>query len=185
MSGATLNRRKFLKYTGGMTVGVIASPAWGLNRVHAYQDRSLSFYNLHTGERLNATYWADGRYQRQGLVEINRLLRDYRTDQVKRIDLGLLELLYDLHQKLGAREAFHVISGYRSPQTNAMLHSHSSGVAKKSLHMEGKAIDIRLPGVDLERLHRRALSLRAGGVGYYPKSDFVHVDVGRVRRWYG
>jgi uncharacterized protein YcbK (DUF882 family) len=134
---------------------------------------------------LNATYWADGSYQQQGLAEIYNLLRDFRTGVVNPIDTQLLDVLHNLALKLDANKPFHVISGYRSPKTNAMLAKNSSGVARHSLHMDGLAVDIRLPGRDLSSLHRAALSMKAGGVGYYPVSDFVHVDVGRVRQWTG
>ncbi len=113
------------------------------------------------------------------------MLRDFRTGEAHVIDPGLLDLLHDLNSKLETGEAFKVISGYRSPQTNGMLHEHSSGVASKSLHMQGMAIDIRVPGRALTSLHDAALQLGRGGVGYYPNSDFVHVDVGRVRKWNG
>jgi uncharacterized protein YcbK (DUF882 family) len=111
------------------------------------------------------------------------VLRDHRTDEVAEMDPRLLDLLFNLQGKLGASTPFHVISGYRSPRSNAMLVAKGGGVAKKSLHMQGKAIDIRLPGRELADLRKAALGLKAGGVGYYPKSDFVHVDVGRVRHW--
>ena len=146
-------------------------------------ERSLSFYNAHTSETLTAVYSANGNYLPDALADINYLLRDYRTGDIKKIDTRLLDLLYALKKKLNAREPFQVISGYRSPKTNAMLARRSSGVAKNSQHLYGKAVDIRLPECSLDCLHRAAVSLKAGGVGYYPKSNFVHVDVGRVRYW--
>jgi len=145
--------------------------------------RRLAFYNLHTGEKTDTVYWADGAFQPDGLAEIDRLLRDFRTGDVKEIDHRLLDLLHRLHGVMDSTTPFHVISGYRSPKTNAQLAAAGNGVAKRSMHMRGMAIDIRLPGRDLKDLHRAARSLRAGGVGYYGKSDFVHVDVGRVRYW--
>jgi uncharacterized protein YcbK (DUF882 family) len=146
-------------------------------------ERKLSFLNLHTGERLKAVYSLGGEYDPRVLSAINRLLRDHRTGEVKAIDPKLLDLLYALKTKLGAGRSFHVISGYRSPATNAMLRKKSSLVGKNSLHMAGKAIDIRLPGIELSTLREAALELRGGGVGYYPSSNFVHVDTGRVRQW--
>ncbi len=146
-------------------------------------ERSLSFYNTHTGENIKAVYWSDGAYVPQALVDINCILRDYRTGEVKEIDAALLELLFALQQKLESKGSFHIISGYRSPETNSLLSIISKGVAKDSLHVEGKAIDIRLPGYELKSLQRAAAGLRRGGVGYYPLSDFVHVDVGRIRYW--
>lgn len=119
----------------------------------------------------------------QALVDINYILRDYRTGEVKEIDADLLELLFALQQKLKSKGSFHIISGYRSPETNSLLSLISRGVVKDSLHVEGKAIDIRLLGYELKSLQRAAADLRRGGVGYYPLSDFVHVDVGRIRYW--
>ena len=147
--------------------------------------RSLSFNNLHTGERLAVDYWVDGAYQPEALAEVNHVLRDFRTGDVHMIAPRLLDLLVRIRNRLDTTKPIQVISGYRSPVTNAMLHSahEHSGVAVKSLHMKGMAIDIRVGGRDLQTLHRAALAERSGGVGYYPKSDFVHVDVGRVRRW--
>lgn len=145
--------------------------------------RSLGFVSTHTGERLRATYWADGRYEPEALREIDHVLRDHRTGDAKEMDVALLELLHELQGHLGVDEPFHVISGYRSAATNALLAAESNGVAKNSLHLAGRAIDIRLPGVPLAHLRAAALSLRQGGVGYYPSLDFVHVDTGRIRFW--
>jgi len=147
--------------------------------------RELSFDNLHTGEKLVVEYWANGQYQPDALAEVNRLLRDFRTGQIHPIAPQLLDLLSRLCARLETAEPINVISGFRSPATNAMLraeHEHS-GVASQSLHMQGMAIDIRMPGCELPHLHVAALAERSGGVGYYPHSDFVHVDVGRVRSW--
>lgn len=147
------------------------------------RERALSFYNLHTGESLNTVYWAGDGYVPSSLSEINYILRDFRANEVKPIEVRLLDLLFAMRTRLETREPFHVISGYRSPLTNALLHSRGEGVAPHSLHIEGKAIDIRVPGRELPALRRVALDLHRGGVGYYPRSDFVHVDVGRVRFW--
>jgi uncharacterized protein YcbK (DUF882 family) len=147
--------------------------------------RKLKLENLHTGERLAADYSVDGRYQPDALQAINHILRDYRTGDVHVIDPRLLDLLHDLNARLETDAAFQVISGFRSPHTNEMLHERSSGVASKSLHTQGMAIDIRVPGRALNAVHASALILDRGGVGLYPTSDFVHVDVGRVRRWNG
>lgn len=146
-------------------------------------ERSLSFYNLHTGEELTTTYWRKGKYSEAALADINYILRDYRTGDIKKIDSTLLDLLFALSNKVGANEPFHIISGYRSPKTNAMLAKRSVGVAKHSQHILGKAVDIRLPECGLDCLHKAAIELRGGGVGYYHASDFIHVDVGRVRYW--
>jgi uncharacterized protein YcbK (DUF882 family) len=147
------------------------------------RERSLAFENLHTSEKLRVTYWADGDYVPSSLTEIHRILRDHRTGETYPIDNRLLDLLCHLRTKMEASGPFEIISGYRSPKTNAMLRGHSTGVAESSLHLKGMAVDIRLRNKSVAALHKAALSLQAGGVGYYPASQFVHVDVGRVRRW--
>jgi uncharacterized protein YcbK (DUF882 family) len=179
--GEGMGRRRFLGAAGAALLTGMAFPAEAARRL--LRPRSLAFQHLHTGEKLNAVYWADGRYLPDAMRHIDWLLRDFRTDEVHPIDPQLLDLLSDLHGRLQTREPFQVISGYRSPQTNAMLASLSDGVAQNSLHLEGKAIDIRVPGRRLRNLRAAALSLRRGGVGYYPHSDFIHVDTGRVRTW--
>lgn len=178
---ALWNRRRFLTAGAGLLAATCLPAA--ANAVVQPAAKSLEFLNLHTGERLRTTYWHDGRYDASARADINNILRDFRTGDVAPIDPKLLDLLHALRRKLDTSEPFHVISGYRSPKTNASLAAASGGVAKKSLHMKGMAIDIRLPGCELDRLRRAARSLRRGGVGYYPKSDFVHVDTGRVRFW--
>lgn len=178
-----LERRRFL--AGAGAVLAVAPFAAAHAEIAHLGARSLSFDNLHTGEKLSIDYWTDGEYIPDALQTINHLLRDYRNGEVHVIEPKLLDLLTILRARLDSREPFQVISGYRSPATNAMLHAESSGVAAKSLHMKGMAIDIRVADRSLQNLHDSALSLHAGGVGYYPKSDFVHVDVGRVRMWNG
>jgi uncharacterized protein YcbK (DUF882 family) len=147
--------------------------------------RSVKFENLHTGERLAADYYVNGRYDPAVLQAVNNVLRDYRTGDVYPIDPRLLDLLHDLNGRLETPVPYQVISGYRSPRTNEMLHERSSGVASKSLHTQGMAIDIRIPGRALSAVHDTALAMGRGGVGMYPTSNFVHVDVGRVRKWTG
>lgn len=173
-------RRRFL-WLGTAAVAGALTPArgWAVGP----GARALAFRSVHTGEFVRATYWAAGQYVREGLSQIDRLLRDHRTNLVHPIDRRLLGLLDALHTSLDTREAFEVISGYRSPATNARLVATSSGVASGSLHVAGMAIDIRVPGRALQVVRDAAKTLRAGGVGYYPDSDFVHVDVGRVRYW--
>ena len=149
-------------------------------------DRSLSFFHTHTSERLETAYCAAGDYLPAALADVNHLLRDFRANEIKPIDPSLLDLLFELNGRLGTDQPFHVISGYRTPRTNAMLQERGgshSGVASHSLHMDGKAIDIRVPGIRLEHLRDVARSLKIGGVGFYPASNFVHVDTGRVRYW--
>jgi uncharacterized protein YcbK (DUF882 family) len=149
-------------------------------------ERGLSFFHTHTGERLATAYCSGGEYIAPALTDINHLLRDFRANQIKPIDPALLDLLFRLNGALGTDQPFHVISGYRTPETNAMLQERGgahSGVASHSLHIDGKAIDIRVPGITLEHLRNSARTLKAGGVGFYPASNFVHVDTGRVRYW--
>jgi uncharacterized protein YcbK (DUF882 family) len=179
--GLSRQRRQILLF--GAALGLGALPLSSLAHAAVSGERRLSFYNLHTGESLATTYWADGRYIPSSAAEIDFIFRDFRTGDVKNIDFRLLDLLHDLRRTMESDEAFHVISGFRSPKTNKMLTQKSNAVAKKSLHMLGMAADVRLPGRALDDLRQAALSLKLGGVGYYPKSNFIHVDVGRVRFW--
>jgi len=174
-----INRRSFLKL--GLLAPVLPLPAFA-GQLSA-GERRLSLHNLHTGEKVDLPYWIDGDYVAESLADINRVLRDHRTDQVAAIDPRLLDLLNRVSATVGASKPFEIISGYRSPASNLMLNASTSGVAKRSLHMEGKAIDVRLPGIPLADLRQTGLMLKGGGVGYYPKSNFVHLDVGRVRTW--
>jgi uncharacterized protein YcbK (DUF882 family) len=176
-----LSRRGFLTGLASSAGLLAASPV--LAAITPAVERSLTFYHTHTGERAEITYWADGDYRAEGLQALNRLLRDHRTGEQTEMDRGLLDTLYALNLSLCEAGEFQIISAYRSPKTNAMLASKSSGVAKRSLHMQGKAIDIRVTGCKLKRLREQAVALKAGGVGYYPKSNFIHVDTGRVRYW--
>jgi uncharacterized protein YcbK (DUF882 family) len=147
--------------------------------------RLLTFHNTHTGESLSVEYCREGRYCAEGLARVNHVLRDHRNGAVHPIDPQLLDILHDVAERSDREAEFEVISGYRSPASNALLHARSSGVARRSLHMDGRAIDVRLVGYDLARLRDRALDLRRGGVGYYRASRFVHLDTGRVRTWAG
>jgi len=176
-----LARRGFL--TGGLAAAGLALTGPAFGSAVAGPDRTLSFYNTHTSEKLVATYWRKGGYDRGALKDIDFILRDFRSGDIATIDRHLLDLLVVLHGKTGSRKPFEIISGYRSPRTNAILASASGGVAKHSLHMEAKAIDIRLRDIALADLRDTAIVMQAGGVGYYPGSNFVHVDTGRVRRW--
>lgn len=145
--------------------------------------RGLAFHNLHTDEKLRVTYWKDGAYDRRALGAINHILRDHYSSDEHPIDIRLMDLLFDLQGKLHNDGAIEIISGYRSPKTNMMLAGLRDGIAKNSYHTRGMAIDIRLPGTSLPHIHNVALGMRRGGVGYYPDSQFVHVDVGPVRMW--
>jgi uncharacterized protein YcbK (DUF882 family) len=178
-----LSRRHFLRASALAAASACLPSAFAGTKELSAKARMLAFYNTHTGERLKAIFWAGGDYVEESLHEINHILRDPRNNQVCAIDRGLIDLLYVLRSVMDSREPFHVISGYRSPETNAFLRSRSSGVAENSLHLVGKAIDIRVPGRKLSDLRSAALSLKGGGVGYYPRSDFVHLDIGRLRFW--
>jgi uncharacterized protein YcbK (DUF882 family) len=147
--------------------------------------KRLFLHNLHTGETIRTDYWADGAYIPGALADARRALRDWRNGEQHQMDPRLFDLFHDLSAKLGADRPFQVICGYRSPETNAMLHARSSQVAAHSLHMDGKATDLRMEGIELADLRKAAKSLGRGGVGFYPVSDFVHVDTGRVRQWSG
>ena len=180
-----LSRRGFLTSVAGMAMA-LSSPcviASATPTPVSGRDRELSFYNTHTSEKLSAAFWSDGSYLDDGIEEISWILRDHRAGIANPMDPKLLELLHQLQAKVEHQGEFHIISGYRSPATNNMLNKKSSGVAKRSYHMLGKAIDVRLPGFDTSNLHKAAIALKGGGVGYYANSNFVHLDVGRVRYW--
>jgi uncharacterized protein YcbK (DUF882 family) len=177
MAGAT-TRRRFLCGAAGLA-GLLLVPR--ASRA-AQRPRSLAFAQLHTGETLDVVYAERGGYLPEALEHLDRLLRDHRTGEVHPIDPALFDLLHDVREATGGR-VFEVISGYRSPGTNEMLRTRSGGIAQKSLHLQGKAIDVRLRGVETRLLRRAALALRRGGVGHYPGPDFVHLDTGRVRFW--
>lgn len=165
---------------------LLATPSLPLSAVAAASlppERRLRLYNTHTGEKLNSTFWVQGEFDPQALQDINRVLRDHRSNKIAPIDPQLLVLLSALNTRLDNSQELHVISGYRAPESNALLRSRSGGVARHSLHMDGKAIDIRLPGRPLKQLHQAAVELKGGGVGYYAQSQFVHLDTGRVRYW--
>lgn len=178
MSGG-LSRRRLL--AGAAAGAGVLLPLPALAR--SVPKRALAFHNLHTNENLDITYFADGRYDADALRKIDVILRDHRTGDVERIDPKLIDMLFDLHHQLDSSSPFHIISGYRSPKTNGALAAKSRGVAKKSLHMRGLAIDVRLPDRRLKDVRKTAIAMKRGGVGYYGKSGFVHLDVGRVRFW--
>lgn len=180
-----LDRRTFIRHALGATAGLWVSSRAQAELGNVGSKRVLRFYNLHTNERLHCQYWSNGHYDASALEDIAYVLRDFRTNDVKPIHTGLLDLLTQAQTQVSSQKEFHVISGYRSPVTNAKLNAHSNGVAKRSLHMQGKAIDVRLPGTPLSVLRQVGRDLKLGGVGYYPKSDFVHLDIGRPRQWIG
>lgn len=176
------SRRRFLMAVGGVC-GAAASFGAAPVLAAGRSARSLSLIHTHTGERLSAVYFQDGCYQADCLTRIDHLLRDFRTGDVHPIDPGVLDILFELQTRADRDAPFEVICGYRSPATNAMLHQRSEGVAVHSMHLEGRAIDVRLSGYSTRRLASQARALGRGGVGYYASSDFVHVDTGRVRHW--
>jgi uncharacterized protein YcbK (DUF882 family) len=181
-------RRQFLRGALTTTVGatvLLAAPGT-IAMQRPIGERVLAFRNLHTMEKTKVAYWENGDYLFDAIDEINHVLRDHRTGEVALIDLNLLDQLYVLQNTLENNHTFEVISGYRSPKTNRMLRKQDSdGVAKKSYHMKGMAIDVRLPGTELANLRKAAMHNKIGGVGFYPKSNFVHLDTGRVRSWRG
>jgi len=179
------DRRGFIKH------GLLFSAALGFwtpalakaDEVPVRKGRAMTFTNLHTQESFKGEYWYDGEYIPGAFSEIKTVLRDYRTGDKFPIDPRLMDVLFVLQRRLDNFTPFNVFSGYRSPHTNAMLRETTNGVARGSLHMQGQAIDVNLPGTNLNTLHRAGIRLKSGGVGYYPSSDFVHVDTGRVRNW--
>ena len=187
----TISRRRFLSSLAlglpllGTAPNLLASSleAAANTPTASLGTRSLAFAHTHTGEHLTVEYFSGGTYLPDALSTVNYFLRDFRTGDVHATDAGLLDLLHSVTQLTGTSRPFQVISGYRSPKTNGMLRQRSEGVAAGSLHMQGQAIDIRLADIPLVKLRAAALKIQRGGVGYYPASDFVHVDTGRVRRW--
>jgi len=179
------SRRKFIigaAATAGAVGGLLPTSSFA-SALHLPPTREIGFRSIHTGETLEVTHVRDGRYSLDAIKEINYMLRDWRNGEVHPISFELLDALSALRHRMGSDKPFDVISAYRSPRTNAMLRKKSTGVAKKSLHMQGQAIDIRLPDRELKVLYKGALSLKAGGVGIYSSSGFVHIDTGRVRTW--
>ena len=179
-------RRCFLKL-GVLSAVASMFPRLGSADVHKTisPTRTLSFYNVHTQESLEITYWEKGKYLGASLRKINYIFRDYRAEEIKTIDHRVLDLLYCMKLKIRTHDPFHVVSAYRSPKTNAMLRRKGQGTAKNSYHMYGKAVDIRLPRFSLPFLRKTALELKGGGVGYYARSNFIHVDTGPCRYWNG
>ncbi len=177
-------RRGFLRRTVHLAAGGAALARAMPARASVAGARGLAMFNTHTGEQIDLVYAVDEDYVPEALGSLNRFLRDHYTGDIGRIDPRVFDLLHRVRQTLGSARPFEVISGYRCPATNARLReTGGGGVAKHSLHMEGRAIDVRLPGVALADMRDAALALRGGGVGFYPREQFVHLDIGRVRRW--
>lgn len=177
-----VRRRDALKWGLGLGASLMVAPA---ALASPLAPRRAILKNLHTGDAFNDVYFENGRYLPDALAQATKVMRDWRTGETHYIDPQLFDALHNIGQTLETRRPFQIISGYRSPKTNAALHAKSSGVASNSQHTQGKAIDVRVEGVQLAHLHKAALAVQAGGVGYYPVSNFVHVDTARVRRWSG
>lgn len=169
-----------------LAAGAAGLPSLGwTSELNPVAVRRATLLNLHTGDRFNEVYFANGNYVPDALAEAMRVLRDWRNGEEHVMDPRLFDALHSINTRLETNQPFQIISGYRSPKTNAAMHAKSSGVASNSQHTQGKAVDVRIQGVDLNQLHKAALDVSAGGVGLYPTSNFVHVDVARVRRWTG
>ncbi|AQP36037.1 DUF882 domain-containing protein [Vibrio anguillarum] len=177
-----VSRRHFIKLAGSGVVVAACAPQIVLAS-YPETSRILAMNNLHTGETLETCYFNGVRYVRSELDRLNHICRDFRRNEVHPMDKNLFDQISKIQSLLGTQAEVQIISGYRSPATNEMLRTHSSGVAKKSFHMLGQAIDFRLDGVQLSQVREAAIELGAGGVGYYPSSDFVHIDTGPVRHW--
>jgi len=179
-----VNRRRFLGLVAWGAASAFLPGVAGAARTPTAGTRRISFHNLHTDERFSACYWEHGAYIPLALERIDAILRDHRTGEIRQMDPRLIDLVSALTVRLGSRSPVQVISGYRSAATNELLHAEDPGhVAEHSLHITGEAVDLCFEDRSLRRVRDAALSLRGGGVGYYPTSGFVHLDVGRLRRW--
>jgi uncharacterized protein YcbK (DUF882 family) len=183
------SRRRVLRAGGALAgmsaAGLLAGTARSEGDRSSASSRRITLFNLHTDEHLETEYWREGAYLPEAMSAIEVELRDFRNGEHHPMDPHLMDYLVDVAGALGVEPAFSVISGYRSPETNATLRERSTGVAKHSLHMQGRAIDVRMKGVECAALAARALDLKRGGVGYYRASDFVHLDTGAFRTWKG
>ncbi|MEM7292491.1 MAG: DUF882 domain-containing protein [Pseudomonadota bacterium] len=178
----SISRRRFL---GGMAaMGALALQPAAANYIQPLPEcRILALNNLHTGESLKTVYWENGEYQTDALEALNHILRDHRSNETTDLDVNLLDMLSELQNSTENQNPWDIISAFRSESTNEKLRKSSNGVARKSYHCLGRAVDVRLPGTSLKDLHKAALALKSGGVGYYPKSGFIHIDTGPVRSW--
>ena len=181
-----IGRRGVLKAFAATAIAAAPSYAGAAGFLRGGGDvRRIRMYSGRTGERLDMIYWIEGDYIKDAVKEIHHFMRDWRTDQVKAIDLRTLDIMAAAHNLLDVNEPYMLLSGYRSPQTNAMLRARSRGVAKNSLHMKGQAADLRLSSRSVNQMAKAALACHGGGVGRYSRSDFVHMDCGPVRSWGG
>ncbi|MEH6348035.1 MAG: DUF882 domain-containing protein [Bermanella sp.] len=185
----SLNRRQFLKWSSKAPLLASApllfssQSASALTHSPKEEFRQLKLNNLHTGEKANVTYWEQGEYVIDALADIYLLMRDHRENSIAPIDIRLLDQLHHVQQKLESQKEILLVSGYRSPKTNENLRKSNHSVSRNSLHMKGKAMDFLIPGLNLRHVHKATLASSAGGVGYYARSGFIHMDTGRKRRW--
>lgn len=182
----TIDRRQFLKKSCYFTAGLASAQAFAHNPANKFEsmgERTLSVYNIHTGEQVSVPFCVEGQYLSEGIQALDIILRDHRSNQSCAIHYALYEKMYHLQQLFNSQKPLYIISGYRSPRSNARLSNSSNSVAENSLHMQGKAVDIRIPGISHRDLHKAALAMHSGGVGYYPNDGFIHLDTGRTRQW--
>ncbi|MGV3344853.1 DUF882 domain-containing protein [Enterobacteriaceae bacterium LUAb1] len=182
MNKVDSQRRKLL-ILGGVTAGITLLPGQALATLSTPRPRILTLNNLHTGETLKTEFFNGRSYNKSELVRLNHFFRDYRANKIKHIDPSLFDQLYRLQLLLGTRKSVQLISGYRSLATNNSLRSERAGIAKHSYHTRGQAMDFHIEGIPLSNIRKAALKMKAGGVGYYPSSNFVHIDTGPVRHW--
>ncbi|EGT3621416.1 MULTISPECIES: YcbK family protein [Morganella] len=176
------DRRKWLGF-GAAALGLALLPNHAFASLTTPRPKILRFENLNTGEFLKAEFFDGKRYNRSELARLNKLFRDHRSNKVKTIDPHLFDQMYLLQVMMNINKPIQLVSGYRSLVTNNQLRKTTSGVAKKSYHTRGQAMDFRIPGIQLSQVRKAAMKMRAGGVGYYPSSNFVHMDTGPVRTW--
>jgi len=179
-----LTRRGLLRAFAASAVAAAPTYANAFGFLRGSGDiRRLRMYSTRSGEMLDTIYWIDGEYIPEALAEINHLMRDWRSNEVTQIDARAVDIMAASHSLLDVEEPYMLLSGYRSPQTNAMLRSRSRGVARNSLHMKGQAADLRMKARSVQQMARAASACAAGGVGKYSRSNFVHMDCGPVRTW--
>lgn len=178
-----MQRRQFLRMSAAAAAAAAIAPLAPLSAYAATNRRTLHLYNAHSLVHIKEEYWVDGWYNPDVLAKFNHFLRDWRSDEVREMDPKLLDILNALQRRGGSGQPIHVVCGYRSRATNAMLARRSRGVARNSLHIQGQAADIFMPNTSLASLRSNAVALEAGGVGYYPRSNFIHVDTGDIRTW--
>ncbi|MDD2464011.1 MAG: DUF882 domain-containing protein [Desulfobulbus sp.] len=176
-------RRSFLIHSTQALVGLAALSIPEICSAKVAKKRTISLFHVRAQKELTLTYATGNSYNPKALAKINSFLRDYQTGQIHQMDPKLLDILWVVQQEMGCKGSYKVVSAFRSPQTNRKLRLTKSGVAGHSLHMQGQAIDISLPGAHLNQVRQCAIAMQTGGVGYYPQSDFVHLDSGMYRTW--